>query len=278
MKLTHGKIHIYAQIALLVVAILIVVVSVWNGAFEGMQALHTNRDDCNVAGITIRGDIQTYLPPSSPGERDENGTATFMDDSTASEDVVAAIRDADSDPNIRGIFVEIDSPGGSPVAGEEIADALRTATKPTVALIRQTAASAAYWAATGAQKLFASKNSDVGSIGVTMSYVYETDPNKKYIDLSSAPYKDTGSPDKELTALERTLLLRDVGIIHDNFVRAVANNRGLAIEKVRAIADGSTVLGERAKELGLIDEIGSWKEAEEYLGRNIDSSVQICWY
>jgi len=78
-------------------------------------------------------------------------------------------------------------------------------------------------------------------------------------------YKDSGSPDKALTSEEKDLFLRDVNIIYQNFIKAVSDNRKLPIEKVKSFADGSTVLGEKAKELGLIDEIGGINEVEKYL-------------
>jgi signal peptide peptidase SppA len=153
--------------------------------------------------------------------------------------------------------------------------------KPTVAMIRQQGLSAAYWAATGAQHIFASKNSDVGSIGVTMSYLDNVGKNKKdgndYVQLSAGKYKDAGDPDKALTDEEKQLLLRDVNIMHENFIANVAANRGISVVDVQKIADGSSVLGDRAKALHLIDDIGGMPEVESYLQNLIGEKPSVCW-
>ena len=223
--------------------------------------------ECSVLGINVHGTMLTYTPFEADG----------TDSISSSEDVVAAIRAAGEDDSLKAVLLEIDSPGGLPVAGEEIANALKELKKPSVAIIRQSGTSAAYWAATGAKYVIASKNSDVGSIGVTMSYLENIDATKKYIQLSSGKYKDTGSPDKPISDEEKKLLLRDILVTHENFISEVATNRNIDIAQVRALADGSSVLGDKALELHLIDEIGSWSEGEKYLEQQIGKKPVVCW-
>ena len=233
-------------------------------------------ENCNVSGITLHGDLYTYI---SPADFDAEGTLLY--DESASEDIVYQIEQAEKDEQIKAIILEIDSYGGGPTAGEEVANALKNAEKPTVALIREGGVSAAYWAASGADIIFASQNSDVGSIGVTMSYLDNTAQNQKeglaYNQLSSGKFKDTGDPNKTLSVEEKALLMRDVNIIHQNFMEAVAENRNLDINKVKAMADGSSMLGEMALQNGLIDKIGGESEVKEYLKEKIGDEVEICW-
>ncbi|MBU1993030.1 S49 family peptidase, partial [Patescibacteria group bacterium] len=201
-------------------------------------------DTCNVLNIKLHGDLYTYT------------TGENLDE-VASQDIISAIENADSDPNIKAIILEIDSVGGTPVAAEEVASALKRAQKPTVALIREYGTSAAYLAATGADMIFASAMSDVGSIGITMSYLDYSKQNQQegitYNQLISGKFKDIGNPDKPLAAEEKELFMRDVKILNDNFIKIVAENRNLDVEEVRKLADGSSVLGEMALEKGLID-------------------------
>ncbi|MFA5128014.1 MAG: signal peptide peptidase SppA [Patescibacteria group bacterium] len=231
---------------------------------------------CNVSGIVMHGGVLTYIPNE---DVDADGNITV--DEFSSESVVQKIREADKDTNIKAILVEIDSYGGSPVAGEEIARALKEAMKPTVALLRDAGASAAYMAATGADRIFASKNSDVGSIGATMSYLDNAGQNTanglSYNQLSSGKFKDTGSSDKKLTAEEKSLLMRDVNITYENFIDLVAANRNMDETKVRSLADGSTMMGEMALENGLIDQIGDQYDVEKYLRELIGENTNICW-
>ncbi|MFH1173012.1 MAG: S49 family peptidase, partial [bacterium] len=186
-----------------------------------------------------------------------------------------------TDNDIKAIFIEVDSGGGSPLAGEEIANALKLATKPTVVMIRGMGASSAYYASTGADIIFASQNSDVGSIGVTWSYMDAAQKNQKegltYNQVSSGEFKDMGDPDKPLTKAERALAMRDINIMEENFIKAVAENRKLDIEKVRQMADGSSMLGQMALENGLIDKIGGINEVQDYLEETIGEKPEFCW-
>jgi len=234
----------------------------------------TAKDDCSVFGVILHGDLLTYIPYHG-----ENNS--FFDDTVASDYIVDIIKQANEDAEIKAILIEVDSGGGSAVAGEEISDAVKNSDKPIVAIIRGIGASGAYWAISGADKIFASKNSDVGSIGVTSSYLSSVENNKKngyvYEQISVGKFKDSGDPDKPLTNEERSLFLRDINIIYENFIKAVSQNRKLSIADVRSFADGSTVLGEKAKSLGLIDEIGGMGEVEKYLEKTIGEKPEICW-
>lgn len=231
---------------------------------------------CNVAGIELHGNVVTYI---SPDHYDSEGNLIF--DESASDLITGRIRTLEEDDSIKAILLEVDSYGGSGVAGEEIAAALKNTKKPTVALIRDAGASAAYWAASGADKIYASKNSDVGSIGVTYSYLDNIGKNRKdgltYNQLSSGKFKDTGDPDKPLTLEEKNLIMRDVKIMHQNFIKAVSENRNIGIEKVASLADGSTMLGEAALKNGLIDQIGGMPEVKEYLKEKIGEDIRFCW-
>ncbi len=231
--------------------------------------------NCSVLGINLHGTLLTYIPI-------QNENNPLVDtDIVASEEINYLIKQANDDPEIKGIMIEVDSSGGLPVAGAEIASALKNSVKPTVAVIRQSGLSAAYWAISSAGRIFASKNSDVGSIGVTTSYLDNVAKNKKegndYVQLSAGKYKDAGDPDKPLTEEEKQLFIRDLNIIHQNFIADVSANRDIPAADVRKMADGSSVLGEQAKTLGLIDEIGGLREAEKYLEDKIGQRPEICW-
>jgi signal peptide peptidase SppA len=235
----------------------------------------TANDNCTVRGIELHGVIATYLPLHA--ENDPN----FNYDSVSSENVAYAIKQANDDDRIKAILIDTDSSGGYPVAGEEISVAIKNSQKPVIALIREQGDSAAYWAISSADKIFASRNSEVGSIGVTQSYLSNVKKNAKdgltYESLSTGKFKDAGNADKPLTAEEKALFMRDLNIIYSNFIADVAQNRKIPIDKVRGIADGSTVLGDKAKELGLVDQIGGLPEVEQYIEKTTGEKPEICW-
>jgi len=240
------------------------------------NSISSDTGDCNVYGINLHGEIVTY---NSRDTFDDQGN--LIADQTSADDAYLLIQDANDNENVKAVVVEIDSGGGSPVAGQEIMNTFKQSTKPVIAFIRNQGLSAAYLAATGAETIFASKMSDVGSIGATMSYLEYAGQNAKeglkFVDLSSGKYKDAGNPDKPLTAEEKQIFIRDIKLIHENFIQLVAQNRKLDIDKVRALADGSSMLGEAALNNGLIDKIGSIDDVKNLIKEKIGEEPQICW-
>ena len=232
-------------------------------------------EGCDAALIQLHGDLYTYAVANTDPENTTSG------DVASSEEIAYQIQMADLEPDVKAIILEIDSYGGSPVAAEEVAKALKNADKPTVAQIRETGLSAGYYAATGADIIFASELSSVGGIGVTQSYVDASGYNQKegytYNSLSIGKYKDMFDPEKPLTADERALAMRDLQISHEIFVKAVAENRMMDISKVRLLADGSSILGKMALENGLIDRIGGYSEVEGYLTEMMGYEPVVCW-
>mgnify|MGYP001561430836 CR=1 FL=1 len=235
--------------------------------------------NCNTIGIEIRGCILTYKPDSADsilGSDDDSCDAI-----TSSEAVVSKIHGAADDPKIKAVLLEIDSGGGSPVGAEEIAAAMKALDKPSIAWVRGSAYSAAYLVASAADAIIASNSSDIGSIGVTMSYVDNARQNIQdgltYNQLTTGKYKDTGTPDRALTADERSLIQRDLDIILENFIQAVATNRNLSVAKVTALADGSTMLGRMALRNGLIDQLGTQEEVWQKLATVINEKPEVCW-
>lgn len=242
---------------------------------EGPVAAGVAQEDCNVTGINLHGTLATYIPLHAEGD------TLFNYDSVSSEDILWSIKQANNNPKIKAIVIETDSSGGSPIAGEEIAAAVKNSEKPVISFIRDIGASSSYWAISTSDKILASKNSEVGSIGITMSYVSNSKKNEKdglnYEQLSSGKFKDSGSPNLPLTEEERNLFMRDVKIMYQNFVEAISNNRNIPIDKVESIADGSMVLGEKALELNLIDGIGGINEVEQLLKQETGEEPIICW-
>ena len=233
----------------------------------------------NIAVIKIQGEIVTYGTELVYSEGSE--TAVFSD-IVSSETIIGYFNKIEKDDDIKAVIIEIDSRGGSPVASEEIMDSLRKTTKPTIAVIREGAVSGAYLIATGAKRIYASRLSEVGGIGVTMSYLDYSQKNKQegltYQQLSSGKFKDAGDPDKELTAEEKELLMKDIEKMHQLFIENVAVNRNLDIETVEKLADGSTMLGQDAKGKGLIDEIGNINDAKEWLKNQLEIEPELCIY
>ena len=241
-------------------------------------AQQSSGPSCNVATVKLYGTVAYY--PNENSGAPAGGLGNGSLDQTDAETIRQEIETADADPNIKAILFQVDSPGGDPVAGEEIADALKQSSKPTVAFIADQGTSAAYWAATGAQTIFASADSALGDIGVTQSYLQQTqqDANNglQFIPLTAGKYKDMGNPDAPVTPTEIALFQRDLNITYHNFIDQVAANRNLTVASVTAIADGSSMEGQMALQDGLIDHIGSIYDAENFIQNKIGTPVTLC--
>lgn len=233
---------------------------------------------CNVVGINVHGCIMTYAPAADEGA---SGVPEGCDAIAVSEEIIGTLEQASQHSNIRAVLLDIDSTGGQAQAAVEIEDALTMAGLPSVAWIRGYGDSAAYWVASAASTIIASEESDIGSIGVTSSYTDYSRQNAQdgitYNSISTGKYKDMGNPDKPLTAEERAALEKSNRITLDNFIETVATNRDLPIEKVEALADGSTWLGKEALSLGLIDALGTYPTVLEHLREVLQDEPVICW-
>ena len=225
----------------------------------------------NVAVIPIEGVIV--------GTKDSE----FLFESvTTSPETVELIEKADKNPNIKAIILEINSPGGSAVASEAIANAVKKTNKTTVAWIREAGASGAYWIASAADHIIANRVSITGSIGVIASYLEFPGLleryNITYQRLVSGKYKDIGSPLRELTPEEKAIFQQNLDAIRDYFVSEVAKNRNMNKKDVDKIANGLFYLGAQAKELGLVDELGGKDEVTKYIEEKEGITAEIVEY
>ncbi len=228
---------------------------------------------CNVAFLPLEG---TILPFYGLVDAPLVITPEFVD---------SFMNDAEEEEGIDAILVEINSPGGTPVASERIAERLHNSSVPVVVLIGDIAASGGYMVAAAADHIVASPMSDVGSIGVNMSYVEESKKHEEdgvtYVQLTSAEFKDAGSPDRAITDAERELFQKDLDMLHKEFVNMVAEYRGLEVSTVERLANGASMPGVRALEEKLVDSLGGWPEARGVLSALIGKSVEetiICDY
>lgn len=222
----------------------------------------------NVAVIPLHGVIVSEEMPGF-----------FGSSSVASPTIVEKIKQASEDDSIKAIVLDINSPGGSAVASDEIATALKEANKTTVAWIREVGASGGYWIASAADHIVANRMSITGSIGVIASYLEFTGLMEKYgvgyERLIAGKHKDIGSPYKELTEEERVLLQGTLDKIHDYFIDEVAKNRDMDEEKVKELATGRIFLGIEALDVGLVDELGDKETVKEYLEQKLGTKIEF---
>ncbi len=200
-------------------------------------------------------------------------------------DVVHELREAEADPGVKAIVLRINSPGGSPVAAQDIySQLLKTKqVKPVVVSMSDMATSAAYYISSACDKIYAAPDSWTGSIGViwpiqNSSAHYEQEGIEFYV-AKSGEYKDIGADWRGLTDDEKIYVDGLVNETFDRFVDAVATGRNMSTEKVRSLADGRVFTGVHAKELGLIDEIGDLYDAIDAASKlgNIEGTPGVAY-
>jgi protease-4 len=184
-----------------------------------------------------------------------------------SKHFVAEIQEYADDSSVRAIVLRVDSPGGAVAPSQEIhAEVKRVvADKKVVVSMGSVAASGGYYIAAPSTKIVANPGTITGSIGVIMEI-----PNLeglmdkvgiKTTVIKSGKYKDMASALRELTPEERRLLQGVMDDVHEQFIQAVAEGRGMTFEDVAKLSDGRIFSGRQAKELGLVDELGSLEDA-----------------
>jgi protease-4 len=225
---------------------------------------------CNIAVVSIQGDLVAYDPV--PGE--------YNYVTTSGDSVVSQIAAADANPSIKGILLQIDSGGGSPAAAEQIMKAMQGERLPTLAYIREEGDSGGYLAATGANTIIASDYADVGSIGVTESYVQQTQQDaqngQQFISIASGPYKDALNPDNPITPAQKALAQQEVDAFAQIFISEVAQNRRLPTSTIESLADGSSFTAQQAVADHLIDAVGDVNTVTQWFKDKIGTHAVLC--
>ncbi len=185
---------------------------------------------------------------------------------TSTEAILQDLRSALADGNVTGILLHINSPGGAVSGVKEAADIIAQAakSKPMVAFVDGLGASAAYWLAAGAGKIYSTETSFVGSIGV---YTVLVDSSKqaetegrKIKKVASGPYKGAGVPGTAITAEQEQATQIVVDQLAGMFFAAVGAARKLTGDALAAVTDGRAHLAKDAMRLGLTDGIRSFDQ------------------
>ncbi|EAG1701311.1 signal peptide peptidase SppA [Listeria monocytogenes] len=178
-----------------------------------------------------------------------------------------------NDDYIQGVLLYVNSPGGGVMESAQIRDKIIQIQKerniPFYVSMGSMAASGGYYISAPADKIFASKETLTGSLGVIMQgYDYSELMKKLGVSdntIKSGEYKDIMSGTRPMTEDEKKIMQSMIDDSYNEFVKVVAKGRGMSAEKVRKIADGRIYDGRQAKENGLIDEFGYQEDALEAL-------------
>ena len=188
-----------------------------------------------------------------------------------SKKVLKQLKQAEEDKDIKAVLLHVNSPGGAVAPSQEIYEAVKRFTKPLVVSESSLAASGAFYVACGAKKVFADAGTLTGSIGVIMEFLnlkklYDWAKVERY-SIKTGKFKDSGADYRDLNPEEREYFQTLVNSTLEQFKEAVVAGRKMTMAEVNAVADGRVFTGVQAKQLKLIDEIGTMDDAIAYIAK-----------
>lgn len=208
-----------------------------------------------------------------------------------SDRVAAALAKAADDDEVKAIVFRVSSPGGSPVASDQIAHAVayaREAGKPVVVSMGQYAASGGYYISAGADSIVALPTTITGSIGIFGGKLVLGEAMERYLGVTTGNVSvgsnliNMGTPDRLFTNAERQAFAAWIDRGYVDFKGKVAAGRKLTPERVEEIAKGRVWTGAQAKERGLVDELGgldvALSKAKVLAGLKPDAKISLRTY
>lgn len=173
-----------------------------------------------------------------------------------------------ADPEISGIILDVDSPGGQVSGVPELSQMIYQArgNKPVLAIANHLMASAAYYIGSAAREVSITPSGELGSIGVWAAHDDVSESLKqrgiKRTLISAGKYKVEGNPWEPLSEEARSAIQTSVNETYDAFTRDVARNRGVKVETVRAgFGEGRSIGARQAIDAGMADRIETLDEA-----------------
>jgi protease-4 len=194
--------------------------------------------------------------------------------SVGGDEIAQRIREVWKNDDFKGLILRVNSPGGSVSGSDTILSELARAKAeglPVIVSMGSVAASGGYWIAMNSDKIFAGEQTITGSIGV-----FGLLPNIKNLGESfglrwdvvkTQPSSDLMSVSRPKSVNELAVVQEYVDRIYERFISLVSLNRDLNISRVGEIAEGRVWMGADAFELGLVDELGTLKDAVSYTAK-----------
>lgn len=180
------------------------------------------------------------------------------------DDFMDQLDDVYNDDSVKGVIMQVNSPGGAVYNSEQIANKIKKIQKdkkiPVFTVMKTMAASGGYYISAPTDRIYASNETLTGSIGVIMSSTSFQGLFEKYgikqQNITTGKMKDAGSAGKDMTDEQKKYFQDLINSSFDRFVKIVSQGRSMKEDEVRKLADGRVYDGAQAKNNGLVDKIG----------------------
>ena len=235
-------------------------------------------------GMMLPNEIPETASRQQPHTALVNLNGIIMDESEAGADnIIAGLQDAFENSHVKGVIIQINSPGGSPVQAGYINDEIRRLKKlhpdtPVYAVVRDMCASGGYYVAVAADEIYVDKASIVGSIGVLMDgFGFVNSMDKLGVErrlLTAGKHKGIMDPFSPMTEFDQKYVQKLLDQMHQQFIQVVKEGRGDRLKENDQIFSGLFWTGEESVKLGLADGLGN----SSYVARELIQAEEIVDY
>ena len=256
---------------------------------EYLKQLTNRKDDENIRSYLVSDmvNVKRNVPKDksgniiavyyAAGDIDGGGVISVGPAGIQSPKVVKDLRKLREDKTVKAVVLRVNSPGGSAFGSEQIWNevvALK-AEKPVIVSMGDYAASGGYYISCAADTIVAEETTLTGSIGIFGVFPDASELMNKKLGINFDVVKtnkmsDFGTMSRPFNADEQQILQQYINNGYSLFVKRCADGRGMTTEAIEAIAEGRVWTGIRAKELGLVDEIGGLDKAIELAAHSAD--------
>ena len=219
--------------------------------------------DRTLEEVSDKGKVAVYY---AFGEID--GSTSSLDEGINSKKVIKELRELREDDDVKAVVLRVNSPGGSAYGSEQIwrEVTLLKGAKPVVVSMGDYAASGGYYISCAADCIVASPTTLTGSIGIFGMFPMVEKLLKDKIGLDFDVVKtnrmaDFGTLSRSFRPEEKAVLQKYINNGYDLFLKRCADGRGVAVEDIAKVAEGRVWTGSKAKEIGLVDELGDLDKA-----------------
>ena len=198
-------------------------------------------------------------------------------------DILEQLNDLDNDENVKGLITVINSPGGTYVGSKEIHESIKNLSKkiPTVAYMREIATSGGYLVSLSSDRIFGNEATITGSIGVILQTANISQLLNKLginpIIIKSGDLKAVPNPAEEIDDEKLNYLKDIIQKMQTEFLNLVKKNRDISRSTIELVSDGRIVTGKQAKDLKLIDAVGTENDALSWLRQEagLDDDIKV---
>lgn len=221
-------------------------------------------------GKKIDEEVAVYYAYGEINDEPSSGFSYDQEHCITTKATITDLQKLRKDDDVKAVVIRVNSPGGSAFASEQIWHEIQLlrAEKPVVVSMGAMAASGGYYISCGANQIFAEPMTLTGSIGIFGMIPDASELLTKKLGLSFDVVKtnamsDFGSMSRPFNAGESAKLQSYINHGYELFTGRVAVGRGMALDSVKAVAEGRVWTGEQALKIGLVDKLGNLEDAIE---------------